>query len=123
MSSDIITFANARLCVGGELLHEPLTVSREDGTIVGFDEGPDGEVVDVHGGIIAPGFIELQTNGMRGFHFTHFDDEDSYARKVDDVAQYLPSTGVTSFYATIPTVSSDEFKKVVPHCISYTSQG
>lgn len=112
MSGTIVTFANARLCVGGELVDKPLTIDCESGTILSNDGEQHSEVVDLKGGIIAPGFIELQTNGMRGFHFTHFEDHQSYAKKVDDVAQYLPSTGVTSFYATIPTVSSDEFKKV-----------
>lgn len=69
-------------------------------------------VVDFDGAILAPGFIELQTNGMRGFHFTHFDDEHSYAAKIDDVARYLVTQGVTGFYATIPTVASGKFRKV-----------
>ena len=71
-----------------------------------------GDAIDLEEGIIAPGFLELQTNGMRGFHFTHFQDEKSYAEEIDKVAKYLPSTGVTGFYPTIPTVAADEFKKV-----------
>jgi len=113
MSGKIITFTNARLCVGGEFVEKPLTISSESGIILSSDEDQAGETVDLKGGIVAPGFIELQTNGMRGFHFTHLEDEEGYVKKVDDVAQYLPSTGVTSFYATIPTVSSEEFQKVV----------
>ena len=90
-----------------------LAVSNETGRIVdGTPSGGDENTVDLDGAIIGPGLIELQTNGMRGFHFTHFEDEQSYAQKVEEVARYLPSTGCTSFYATIPTVSSDDFKKV-----------
>lgn len=123
MSSKIIAFTNARLCVGGQLVDRPLTISTESGAILSDDEGQDGATVDLKGAIVAPGLIELQTNGMRGFHFTHFEDEQSYAKKLDDVAQYLPSTGVTSFYATIPTVSSDEFKKVAMLSVSHASHG
>lgn len=72
------------------------------------------DAIDLQGGIIAPGFIELQTNGMRGFHFTHFEDPLQYANALNNVAQYLPSTGVTSFYVTIPTVASEHFKKILP---------
>jgi N-acetylglucosamine-6-phosphate deacetylase len=92
-------FTNCRVCEGGRLVDRNVVVSNETGRIV-------------DGAIVGPGLIELQTNGMRGFHFTHFEDEQSYAQKVEEVARYLPSTGCTSFYATIPTVSSDDFKKV-----------
>ena len=72
-----------------------------------------GQVIDLDNAILAPGFLELQTNGMRGFHFTHFEDERKYGEKLDEVARYLPSQGVTGFWATIPTVHSEEFKKVL----------
>lgn len=114
-------FTNCRVCEGGRLVDRNLAVSNETGRIVdGTPSGGDESTVDLDGAIIGPGLIELQTNGMRGFHFTHFEDEQSYAQKVEEVARYLPSTGCTSFYATIPTVSSDDFKKVVTivcfHC-------
>jgi N-acetylglucosamine-6-phosphate deacetylase len=108
-------FTNCRVCEGGRLVQKNLVVSNDTGRIVDGDSSSGESTVDLDGAIIAPGLIELQTNGMRGFHFTHFEDEQSYAQKVDDVARYLPSTGCTSFYATIPTVSSDDFKKVVHH--------
>ena len=94
-------------------MHKDLIVSNDTGRIVDGDSSSGESAVDLGGAIVAPGLIELQTNGMRGFHFTHFEDEQSYAQKVDEIARYLPSTGCTSFYATIPTVSSDDFKKVV----------
>lgn len=106
-------FTNCRVCEGGRLVHKNLVVSNGTGRIVDGDSFSGESMVDLGGAIVAPGLIELQTNGMRGFHFTHFEDEQSYAQKVEEVARYLPSTGCTSFYATIPTVSSDDFKKVV----------
>lgn len=106
-------FTNCRVCEGGRLVHKNLVVSNGTGRIVDGDSCSGESTVDLGGAIVAPGLIELQTNGMRGFHFTHFEDEQSYAQKVEEVARYLPSTGCTSFYATIPTVSSDDFKKVV----------
>lgn len=113
MSGWFTTFMNCRLCRGGEIIEgDQLVVSDDTGDILHRTGYIGGDAVDLEDGIIAPGFLELQTNGMKGFHFTHFDDEKSYAAKVDEVARYLPSTGVTGFYPTIPTVSSEEFKKV-----------
>jgi len=110
-------FINAQLCIDGQLVNgKTLTIS--DGEIASIESGTlatdtsSEEVVDLEGLILSPGFIEIQTNGLRGFHFTHFDDEESYSQKLEEVARYLPQTGVTGFYPTIPTVHSDEFKKV-----------
>lgn len=105
-------FTNCRVCEGGRLVNKNLVISNDTGRIVDCDSSSGENTVDLGGAIVAPGLIELQTNGMRGFHFTHFEDEQSHAQKVEEVAKYLPSTGCTSFYATIPTVSSDDFKKV-----------
>jgi N-acetylglucosamine-6-phosphate deacetylase len=117
MSGRTTTFTNCRLCIAGKLVQRDLVVSNDTGRILYDTPSTDSETINLGGAIIAPGLIELQTNGMRGFHFTHFEDEQSYAKKVDEVARYLPSTGCTGFYATIPTVSAEDFKKVLQHCL------
>nr|POE83354.1 n-acetylglucosamine-6-phosphate deacetylase [Quercus suber] len=115
MSGWFTSFFNARLCRNGEIVEgEQLVVSDDTGEILYSTGYIGGDAVDLEDMIIAPGFLELQTNGLRGFHFTQFDDPQSYAKKIDEVAAYLPSTGVTGFYATIPTVSSEEFKQILP---------
>lgn len=111
---------NFSLCDGGKLIpynanEKYLQYSPESGLIIGSSDVPTDDVIDLQGTIVAPGFLELQTNGMRGFHFTHFEDEVSYASKIDEVARYLPSQGVTGFYITIPTVSSKAFKTILLH--------
>ena len=112
MSGWFTSFFNGRQCQNGELVEDQLVVSDDTGLILPRTGYIGGDAVDLEDQIIAPGFLELHTNGMRGFHFTHFQDERSYAEKIDNVAAYLPSQGVTGFYATIPTVASDEFRKV-----------
>lgn len=112
MSGNFTSFSTCRICKDGKLVQENLSFSNETGLFVKSDGYISTDAIDLHGKIIAPGFIELQTNGMRGFHFTHYDDEESYAKKLDEVAKYLPSQGVTGLYVTIPTVASDDFKKV-----------
>lgn len=113
------SFFNARLCVGGQLVEDQLVVSEDTGLILPRTGYIGGDAVDLEEGIIAPGLLELQTNGLLGFHFTHFTNEETYATEVDKAAKFLITQGVTGFWATIPTVSSEEFKKVASFpCIS-----
>ncbi|KAI9873072.1 MAG: hypothetical protein M1830_000862, partial [Pleopsidium flavum] len=72
------------------------------------------DTVDLDGRTIAPGYLELQTNGVLGFHFTHFEDDEIYRSQLEKVSKYLVSKGVTGFWATIPTVSPDKVKKLLP---------
>lgn len=114
------SFHNFSLCDGGTLILYPwnekyLHFSRDTGLILGTSNEPADDVIDLQSTMLAPGLLELQTNGMRGFHFTHFDDGASYANKINEIARYLPSQGVTGFWVTIPTVSSEAFKTVLPH--------
>nr|POE46935.1 n-acetylglucosamine-6-phosphate deacetylase [Quercus suber] len=115
MSGWFTSFFNARLCRNGEIIEgEQLVVSDDTGEILYSTGYIGGDAVDLEDMIIAPGFLELQTNGVQGFHFTQFDEAQNYAKMLDKVAKYLPSTGVTGFYPTIPTVSGKEFKQILP---------
>ena len=108
------TFTNCRLCVGGELVEgERLVVSTEDGGKILESTGfIGGEIVDLDDGIIAPGFLELQTNGVNGFHFSSFEDKESYESKLSETGKFYASQGITGFWATIPTTSSEQYQKV-----------
>ncbi|KAF2148686.1 carbohydrate esterase family 9 protein [Myriangium duriaei CBS 260.36] len=108
------TFLNCRLCVDGQLVRDQFVVSDDSGLILPRTGYIGGEAVDLEDAIIAPGFLELQTNGVLGFHFTHFKDEQTYAAEVDKVSKFLATQGVTGFWGTVPTVSSDEFKQILP---------
>lgn len=107
-------FINCGKCSHGSLDISPLTIN-EDGMIIDnqFCDA-DAEVVDLKDSIIAPGFIELQINGALGFHFANYLDPTSYHDGVQKLSQYLPSTGVTAFYPTVPTVRPDVFHNVLP---------
>ncbi|KAF1817627.1 Metallo-dependent hydrolase, partial [Eremomyces bilateralis CBS 781.70] len=108
------TFTNCRLCINGKLVEDQFVVSEDTGKILHRTGYIGGEIVDLEEGIIAPGFLELQTNGVNGFHFTHFEDAEQYQQRLDDTAKYYVTEGVTGFWATIPTVSSDDFQKILP---------
>ncbi|KAF2219568.1 carbohydrate esterase family 9 protein [Elsinoe ampelina] len=114
MSGWFTTFLNCRLCIDGKLVRDQFVVSDDTGLILPRTGYIGGDAVDLEDGIIAPGFLELQTNGLLGFHFTHFKDPDTYAAEIDKAANYLITQGVTGFWATIPTVSSQEFKQILP---------
>lgn len=112
MSGWFTLFTNCRYVLNGELIEDHLVISDETGLILKRDGYIGGEAIDLEDSIIAPGFLELNTNGANGFHFTHWDDEQSYSKKVDDLASYYATQGVTGFWATVPTVESEKFHKV-----------
>ncbi|KAJ4297532.1 hypothetical protein N0V90_005424 [Kalmusia sp. IMI 367209] len=114
MSGWFTLFTNARYVLDGQLVEDHLVVSDETGRILKREGYIGGEAIDLDDNIIAPGFLELHTNGANGFHFTHFEDEESYAAKVDGIAKYYATQGVTGFWATIPTVKAEEFQKILP---------
>ena len=72
----------------------------EDGLITWVGTGspprrPDEEVVAADGEWIAPGFIDLQVNGFKGH------DAAGGSGEISAMSEALPSTGVTSFLATL----------------------
>ncbi|KAJ4317724.1 hypothetical protein N0V94_004797 [Neodidymelliopsis sp. IMI 364377] len=114
MSGWFTLFTNCRYVLDGQLVDDHLVISDETGLILKRDGYIGGEAVDLDDNIIAPGFLELHTNGANGFHFTHFDDAKRYGSKVDDIARYYATQGVTGFWATIPTVKGEEFRRILP---------
>lgn len=111
MSGWFTLFTNCRYVLDGGLVEDHLVISDETGLILKREGYIGGEAVDLEDAIIAPGFLELHTNGANGFHFTHFEDKTSYANKIDDIAKYYTAQGVTGFWATLPTIKGDEFQK------------
>ena len=81
----------------GEL--RPAGVVIEDGAVVSVEEGAggwEGEVVDVGGLTIAPGFIDLHVHGGGGLALATRDPQEMEA-----YARWVVAHGVTSFLATI----------------------
>lgn len=107
-------FVNCRKCINGILVSSPLTIDANGFIIPNAPLPPHTTVIDLKNAIISPGFIELQTNGALGFHFAHYSNPETYQAGVQKLAKYLPSTGVTGFYPTIPTVSKEVFQGALP---------
>lgn len=107
-------FVNCRQCISGKLVSSPLTIS-SSGFMVANSASPENiEIIDLHNAIITPGFLELQINGALGFHFAHVKSSSDYEAGLQKLANYLPTTGVTGFYPTVPTVEPEVFQHVLP---------
>jgi N-acetylglucosamine-6-phosphate deacetylase len=109
----LLCFTNCQTCVSGELIPQDLYFSPDQGMIVpNYYYRTEGvERIDLGGAIVAPGFLELQTNGLQGVHFTQLGQKDD-DEKMLQVARSQVRCGVTAFWCTIPTVEEGSWKKV-----------
>ena len=111
-------FTNCQTCLNGELIPQDLYFSPETGLITPnyYYRAAGVERIDLSGAIVAPGFLDLQTNGVNGIHFTSLGgktaSEDVDIEKLCRVAQKQIESGVTGWWATIPTVDETRWKQV-----------
>jgi hypothetical protein len=110
----LLCFTNCQTCVSGELIPQDVYFSPEQGIIVpNYYYRTEGvNRIDLGGAIVAPGFLELQTNGLRGVHFTQLGEKDDDEAKLLGVAQSQVQCGVTAFWCTVPTVEEGSWEKV-----------
>ncbi|KIW15713.1 N-acetylglucosamine-6-phosphate deacetylase [Exophiala spinifera] len=106
--------------MSGELVAQDLYFSSETGIITpNYYFREDGvERIDMNGYVVAPGFLDLQTNGMQGIHFTQLAGQKGHAeddeQKLQAVSEMEIAHGVTGWWATVPTVAKDRWKQIVP---------
>ena len=105
-------FINGRVCFRGKEINESVYIDEDTGMIIRQPAEMPSGFVDLRGRLLAPAFLELQTNGCLGFHFTNFKDVENYREDLERVSRHLVSQGVGAFYVTLPTVHRDIFKKV-----------
>lgn len=115
-------FTNCNLIDNGEVYaHKDLYIDNETHKIV---ETPDPskvtEVIDLEGQYLAPGFLDLQNNGIYGVSFSNINSESTdqevamfQAKYNDAMTKYL-STGVTGMCPTLPSTFPKVYKKVLP---------
>ena len=115
-------YTNCHLIDNGQVYQRTdLYVNNTTKKICEKPKGPASiKVVDLHGKYLAPGFIDIQNNGIYGLNFSNLsssssDEEILMFEKFykDAMTKYL-STGVT---ATCPTVTSnfpEVYEKVLP---------
>ncbi|KAG0256253.1 hypothetical protein BG011_004650 [Mortierella polycephala] len=72
-------------------------------------------VLDAHGLLVVPGFIEAQINGAFGVDFSVPSDYDTYEKGLLKVNRGLLKYGTTSYCPTIVSSSASVYHKVLPH--------
>jgi N-acetylglucosamine-6-phosphate deacetylase len=88
-----------------------IDVRADDGVIthVGPDLSPAGaQVIDAHGALVAPGFIDVHIHGAGGAMCEVGD-----AEQIDRVSSTLARCGTTGFLATIATLPPDALRAAV----------
>lgn len=112
----VLAFTNARVCRNGTLLpSSSMFFDTVTGLIVPPPSYPDSthvESIDLENRILAPAFLELQTNGCVGVHFTNYSDDEEYLKNLEKVSRWMVTKGVGAFWATVPTVDKDVYRKV-----------
>ena len=118
MSSDdeIIRFTDCSVLLDGELKKDDLWV--RGGKII--DPRPlfyqekrrQTRTIYCKGGIVAPGFIDVQINGAFGYDFSS--NPDTIVESLHQVAKRLLEHGVTSFCPTIVTSSAETYHTILP---------
>jgi N-acetylglucosamine-6-phosphate deacetylase len=95
--------ATAALCPPGP--PQPGWVAIDEGVIldVGFGRGPAG-AFDLGSGLLAPGFVDLQVNGVDDLHFAAA-DPDGWRRAGRGQAEH----GVTAYCPTLVTAPLDDY--------------
>ncbi|KAL8969541.1 MAG: hypothetical protein Q9197_004279 [Variospora fuerteventurae] len=87
----ILAFTNARICRHGALFPpSPLYFDNVEGMIVVPPPDPtEVETIDLQNRILAPAFLELQTNGCVGVHFTNHHSDEEYVENLEKVLPLL----------------------------------
>ena len=98
-----ITFINGRLVTPQGVVEGALTATGETITAIGGE--PEGEIVDLDGGWLLPGFIDTQVNGGGGVLF----NDDTTADGIAAIGRAHRAYGTTGF---LPTLISDELSVI-----------
>lgn len=109
----IVAFTNARICYHGTLLPpSSIHFDTDSGLIVPAPDTSEVETVDLRNQILAPAFLELQTNGCVGVHFTNYTNDEEYMTGLEKVSRWMVTKGVGAWWATVPTVDREVYRKV-----------
>ena len=101
-----VTYTGVRVFDGAQFRDGPLVV--EDGVVAGFGAA-EGHVVDLGGGSLAPGFLDLQVNGSGGLAI----DKDTDLAMLETVCAIQARLGATGCLPTLITDTYDATARVV----------
>ena len=97
---------NAEVLNGGfELVKEDIAIENGIITALGHGLSYTGEVLDLEGLMVLPGFVDIHIHGCAGF-----DVCDATEQALSGIAAHLAAQGVTSFCPTTMTLSGEEIE-------------
>lgn len=107
MTAQVVTYTGGRI-FDGTHLHENAAARFRNGVFDGLiphtEIKPDGTVVDIEGGILSPGYVDLQVNGGDGVMFNDDPSVDTLTR----IARAHRTLGATTI---LPTLITDTHEK------------
>ena len=117
-----VTYRNGRV-FDGRALHDGHAVRFKGGVLAAFGAEADvpmgGEVVDLDGDILAPGYVDLQVNGGGGIMF----NDDPTPETLDRIATAHRELGVVALLPTLITDTPDKTEAAIEAAIAAVSPG
>jgi N-acetylglucosamine-6-phosphate deacetylase len=113
---ELVCFTNCHSTRNGELISEDVYFSSATGLITPnyYYRSDNVTKIDLTGKIVAPGYLELQSNGMGGIHFTQLANGEEDESRLQTIARMQVKSGVTGWWATVPTVAQARWKEILP---------
>lgn len=120
----MLRFTNCCLCANGKLIYNAeVHVDPASGKIVSselYQNSKQKKVIDLGGKILAPGFIDIQNNGIYGLNFSLLssnssqNEKSTYNSKYKDALTRYLETGVTSLCPTMTTSAKGVYSAALP---------
>ncbi|CAI8507152.1 N-acetylglucosamine-6-phosphate deacetylase [Pichia kudriavzevii] len=118
----ILRFTNCLLADNAKLIQADLYVDTVSGVIIETPLIPvhasEVQVIDLQGGILSPGFIDIQINGCFGFDyssaFNDKQDKQSFLKAYNESMGQLLEYGVTSICPTVTSSQQHVYHDVIP---------
>ena len=122
MTQDLVTFRNGRI-FDGRRLHSGCAIRFVGGRMEALgpeDEiGAKGDVVDLSGGILSPGYVDLQVNGGDGVMF----NDDPSRAVLERIARAHRTLGVVKLLPTLITDTPQKTRAAISAAIDATQAG
>ncbi|SGZ54023.1 CIC11C00000004418 [Sungouiella intermedia] len=118
----MLRLTNCHLCDKGTIVHNAdLYIDTKLGTIVDAPKSSSNvRTIDLKGKIVAPGYIDIQNNGIYGLNFSALNETSTEADIAEfrafykDVMAKFLKTGVTSLCPTVTSNFPEVYQKVLP---------
>ena len=122
MTSGSVTFRNGSL-FDGTRLHVGQVIVFRDGVLAGINPGADidadGEVIDLNGDILSPGYVDLQVNGGDGVMF----NDDPSVETIRRIARAHRRLGVASLLPTLITDTAEKTQLAIEAAVQAAKEG